>query len=188
MNISKYKVPVNKLRWSCDPKQFDFTATKDMLPLEGFIGQDRAVQALEFGLEMNRAGYNIYVAGLTGTGKVAMTKSYIEKVIKSKEAAGTVTRPDDWCYLYNFTEPDRPQVISLPQGEGRAFRKRILKLMNRGHTIEDYKKAIFALKMEFPALRIRTNILVGFPGETESDFQETIQLINELDYLLKVIH
>jgi len=133
MNISKYKVPVNKLRWSCNPKQFDFSDTKDMLPLEGFIGQDRAVQALEFGLEMTRPGYNIYVAGLTGTGKTAMTRAYIEKVIKT---ADIVSKPDDWCYLYNFNDPDRPQVVSLPQGNGKAFRKRILKLL------EDLKKEL----------------------------------------------
>ena len=60
--------------------------------------------------------------------------------------------------------------------------------MNRGHTIEDYKEAIFALKIEFPGLRIRTNILVGFPGEKESDFQETIRLVNEAGFTFADIH
>jgi len=65
---------------------------------------------------------------------------------------------------------------------------RILRLMNRGHTIEDYKEAIFALKMEFASLRIRTNILVGFPGETALDFQETIRLVNEVGFTFADIH
>jgi len=65
---------------------------------------------------------------------------------------------------------------------------RILRLMNRGYRIEDYKEAMSILKMEFPALRIRTNIIVGFPTETEEDFQETLGLLNEVDFTYADIH
>ena len=64
MKIKKYEVPVDKLRWECDPKLFDFECTKDLAPLREFIGQERATRAVEFGLNMANSGYNIYVAGL----------------------------------------------------------------------------------------------------------------------------
>ena len=103
---NKYEVPVDKLHWECDPKLFDFECTKDLAPLREFIGQERATRAVEFGLNMVNAGYNIYVAGLTGTGKTSMIKAHIERVIKERQARGEVFTLDDWCYLYNFKEPD----------------------------------------------------------------------------------
>ena len=59
MDIAKYEVPADKLRWQCDPAVFDFECTKDLAPLGEFIGQDRAIRAVEFGLSMNLDGYNI---------------------------------------------------------------------------------------------------------------------------------
>ena len=72
MQTKKYEVPVDRLRWRCDPNLFKFECTKDLSPLREFIGQDRAIRAVEFGLSMPNDGYNIYVAGLTGTGKTSM--------------------------------------------------------------------------------------------------------------------
>ena len=71
MKLKKYEVPVDKLRWECDPKMFDFKCTSDLAPLREFIGQERATRAVEFGINMANSGYNIYVAGLTGTGKTS---------------------------------------------------------------------------------------------------------------------
>jgi predicted ATP-dependent protease len=131
MEIKKYEVPVDKLRWECDPKMFDFECTKDLAPLREFIGQERATRAVEFGINMANAGYNIYVAGLTGTGKTSMVKAYIERVIKEREARGETFDLGDWCYLYNFKEPDNPQIVSLPQGKGKTFREEITDLLSR---------------------------------------------------------
>jgi len=130
MALKKYEVPVDKLRWECDPKMFDFKCTKDLAPLQEFVGQERAARAVEFGMNMANAGYNIYVAGLTGTGKTSMVKSYIERMIKQRAARETFGL-DDWCYVYNFKEPDSPQIVSLPQGKGKAFREDIAKLLDR---------------------------------------------------------
>ena len=131
MEIRKYEVPVGKLRWECDPKMFDFKCTSDLAPLREFIGQERATRAVEFGINMANAGYNIYVAGLTGTGKTSMVKTYIERVIKEREARGEPFDLEDWCYLYNFKEPDNPQIVSLPRGKGKAFREEITDLLNK---------------------------------------------------------
>jgi len=68
MKLNKYEVPVKKLRWECDPGMFTFKCTRDLPPLRKFIGQERATRAVELGLNINSDGYNIYVAGLTGTG------------------------------------------------------------------------------------------------------------------------
>jgi predicted ATP-dependent protease len=146
MELKKYEVPVDNLRWECDPKLFDFECTKDLAPLREFIGQERATRAVEFGLNMANTGYNIYVAGLTGTGKTSMVKAYIERVIKEREDRGEVFTLEDWCYLYNFKEPDSPQIASLPQGGGKAFRDRIADLLSKvrqelgqAFSSEDYK-------------------------------------------------
>lgn len=131
MRIKKYEVPVDKLRWECDPKMFDFRCTKDLAPLREFIGQERAIRAVEFGIDMANAGYNIYVAGLTGTGKTTMVKSYIERVVKKREDGGETFDLDDWCYLYNFKEPDVPQILNLPRATGKAFREEIIDLLDK---------------------------------------------------------
>lgn len=146
MEIKKYEVPVEKLRWECDPKLFDFECTKDLAPLREFIGQERATRAVQLGLNIANSGYNIYVAGLTGTGKTSMVKTYIEKVIKEKEARGETFSVQDWCYIYNFKEPDNPCIASLPQGKGKVFRDEIAGLLNKvrqglgqAFSSEDYK-------------------------------------------------
>ena len=131
MKQKKYEVSVEKLRWECDPKLFDFECTKDLAPLREFIGQERATRAVEFGLNMANSGYNIYVAGITGTGKTSMVKAYIERVITEKESRGETFILEDWCYLYNFKEPDSPQIASLPQGQGKALRDEIAGLLNK---------------------------------------------------------
>jgi len=131
MQPEKYEVAVSKLRWQCDPTLFQFECTKDLSPLREFIGQERAIRAVEFGLNMKNAGYNIYVAGLTGTGKTSVVKTYIERLIRERKSRGETFQPDDWCYLYNFQEPDRPQIVSLPQGKGKGFQSQLTELLAR---------------------------------------------------------
>ena len=131
MDIKKYEVPADKLRWTCDPSLLKFACTKDLAPLEEFIGQDRGINAVKFGLEMNRPGYNIYVAGLTGTGKTSIVKAYVERLIREHEAREGPYYPDDWCYVHNFTDPDRPQIVKLTQGKGKAFANQVTTLLHR---------------------------------------------------------
>ena len=131
MDIKKYEVPADKLRWTCDPSLLKFACTKDLAPLEEFIGQDRGINAVKFGLEMNRPGYNIYVAGLTGTGKTSIVKAYVERLIREHEAREGPYYPDDWCYVHNFTDPDRPQIVKLTQGKGKAFANQVTALLQR---------------------------------------------------------
>ncbi len=129
MDLKQYEVPVDNLCWRCDPKQFEFQCTKDLAPLREFIGQERAMKAVEFGLNMENDGYNIYVAGLTGTGKTSIVKSYIERVTGERKTRGETLALEDWCYLYNFKETDCPSIVPFPQGRGKLFQTRISELL-----------------------------------------------------------
>ena len=121
----KYKVSVDRLRNECTIcGDLNFCQTsKDVSVLEGVIGQDRAVKSMEFGLAMGAAGYNIFVLGPQGTGKT----SYAQTAVSRAASKGKV--PDDWCYINNFNEWDKPLAISLPAGQGKVFQKDMEKLI-----------------------------------------------------------
>jgi predicted ATP-dependent protease len=147
MDLEKHEVPLEKLRWECDPKIFDFECTGDLAPLREFIGQQRATAAVDFGLNMAHSGYNIFVAGITGTGKTSMVKSYIEKIIKEREVRGENPELKDWCYLYNFKEPDCPVIVDLPKGQGKTmknelndFLTKIRQELGQAFATDEYKK------------------------------------------------
>ncbi len=131
MDITKYEVPADKLRWQCDPSIFEFNHTRNLAPLREFVGQDRAIRAIEFGLSMDRDGYNIYVAGLTGTGKTSVVKTYIQRLGERRKAEAKKRPLEDWCYIYNFADPDRPQIVDLPQGKGKPFRDQVTNLLQK---------------------------------------------------------
>jgi lon-related putative ATP-dependent protease len=109
------KLPIEKLYKKCNIDNFNFKTTAEVIPLDDIIGQDRAVKAMNFGLRVKSKGYNIYMAGLTGTGKTSYAKSIVKKI------AAEGHTPDDWCYVYNFSQPDYPRAISLPAGYGEKF-------------------------------------------------------------------
>lgn len=130
MDLKSFAVPVENLRINCNPDLFDFNCTEDLAPLREFIGQDRAIRGIEFGLSMKVKGYNIFVAGLSGTGKTSIVKTYVNKMVEKRQAEGDYT-PADWCYLYNFNDTDKPQIVNLPQGRGKTFRDQMLKLRDQ---------------------------------------------------------
>ncbi len=131
IKIEKFLLPVDKLYQYCDPDLFNFDCTKNLAPLREFIGQDRAIGALEFGLSMNHEGYNIYVAGLAGTGKTTAVKTHIDKILKAKKISQQLLPPPDACYLYNFADSDRPQIVNLPQKRGKSLQTQINDLLQK---------------------------------------------------------
>lgn len=104
------------LRAYCEQAEFDFKTTDELPDFEGIMGQDRAIGALSFAVEMNKPGYNMYLMGSTGLGKHSLLKRFLDKASAEKSPA------DDWCYVFNFDEPQKPKAISLPAGEGHKFR------------------------------------------------------------------
>jgi lon-related putative ATP-dependent protease len=111
------EVPPEKLRWRCDSSTLKIRTTDEISPCEGIIGQQRAVDAIKLGLEIESTGYNIFVTGFVGTGRMTTIKHLLEQLEKKK------TPPDDKCYVNNFKNPDQPRMISLPWGKGKAFKK-----------------------------------------------------------------
>ncbi len=108
-------VPSEQLRRTWDASALGFGTTAELPALEGLVGQEQAVRALEFGLSIRSPGYNIYVAGPSGTGKT----SYTGQLVRSRSATEPVA--SDWVYVFNFDRPDEPLAIALPAGGGPTF-------------------------------------------------------------------
>ena len=99
----------------CDPTQFRFASTDELEPFRGVLGQERAVEALQFGVAMPRPGYNLFVMGEPGTGRFSFVQRYLKAEAKRLQA------PADWVYVNNFDEPREPRVLELPAGTAAAF-------------------------------------------------------------------
>lgn len=117
------EIPFESLRRCCKPDEITYDSTAQVSPLRDFIGQERAIKAMQFGLTMKAPGYNIYVAGPPGTGK----STYVQTVLT--QAAARMAVPDDWCFLYNFSNPDQPIAVSLPSGRAHVFKKDLEELI-----------------------------------------------------------
>lgn len=162
-----------ELRWTCDPKQFSFRTTEEIQPLEETIGQERALRAMDFGLGLESHGFNIYVLGESGTGKTSTIKAMLEK------KAGSENVPDDWCYVYNFADPDRPNALRLPPGIGGG-----LKI--------DMEELVESLKRDIPKVfeskdyeKHRDEILDGQQERTKALFYRLEQKAAEKGFILK---
>jgi lon-related putative ATP-dependent protease len=105
-------LPPDVLRTRFDPSQFDFETTADLPAETQVVGQNRAVEALEFGMNIESEGYNVFALGPSGTGRRELVQHLLEE-----EAADEET-PPDWCYVNNFDEEREPEVIQLPAGRG----------------------------------------------------------------------
>ncbi len=110
-----------QLRWVCDPAQFSFHTTAELTPLQEFIGQARAIKAIDFGLAVNQPGYNVFVSGMGGTGKASVVKAHLEQLVAARY--GNAKQPSDWCYVHNFDDPDRAMVVELAGGQGKLFKQ-----------------------------------------------------------------
>lgn len=128
--LKKYELSPSDLRSVCEPKTFNFKDTSELEPLGEVIGQTRAVEAIDFGLNMKSPGYNIFVTGIEGTGKSTIIRDIVgrhAKILKS---------PVDWCMVHNFKDEYRPKVIPVPTGRAIRFSKTMGKL------IDDLKKVL----------------------------------------------
>lgn len=117
MSAEKFKIPVSMLSLNVDPAQLGFENTSELEPLSEIIGQERAVEALEFGLQMKSAGFNLYVSGPVGTGKGTLVRQMVKRLAQAGPA------PSDWCYVNNFQDASRPLCLSFSAGQGRAFKR-----------------------------------------------------------------
>ncbi|WP_353684065.1 ATP-binding protein [Thermodesulfovibrio sp. 3907-1M] len=118
------KLQAEEVYKKCEHSIFDFETTEELSPLKGTIGQDRAVASLEFGLNLPAKGFNIYALGEQGTGKMRAIRTLLSEKVKKEPV------PPDWCYLYNFKNPDAPVAVSLPAGRATEFQKDMENLIN----------------------------------------------------------
>lgn len=107
----------NELYRRCDESIFQFKTTDELPPLEGTIGQTRALSSIDFGLSLDSSGFNLFLLGENGTGRMSTIKTILEKQSVTKPV------PSDWCYVYNFKDPDVPMAVSLEAGQAAAFQK-----------------------------------------------------------------
>lgn len=128
--IKKFELKSADLRSICNPKMFTFKNTSEVDPLDKVIGQERAVQAINFGLNMKSPGYNIFVSGIEGTGKSTIIQDIIHK------HANTMPTPVDWCMVNNFKEEYHPKAITVTTGKATRFCKTM------GTLIDDLKKEL----------------------------------------------
>ena len=119
--MAKYEVPAVEVCWQCNISEFNFDCTDELAPPPGLIGQERALNAIRFGLEVDKRGYNLFVTGLTGTGKASAIKRHLQAIIDERKSHGARFPVYDWCYVHNFGDPDTPKVLRLPPGRAKLL-------------------------------------------------------------------
>ena len=160
------ELPPEKLRFECPPGKVECKTSQELSPLEGVVGQDRALKALVFGVEMKAKGFNIFAAGPPVTGKRPATRSYLEKIAKTKPT------PPDWCYVNNFQNPYEPKALKLAAGKAKIFQKDLKSL------IEQVKRAVPAA-LQSEEFAARTNSI------TKGSVEQRDKILNELNDVAK---
>jgi lon-related putative ATP-dependent protease len=151
-------LPPDLLRAVCDPDQFDFQTTAELQPVEAVIGQDRAIEAIRFGVAMRRPGFNVFAFGPPGTGKRTAVRHFLQR------QAATMSAPDAWCYVFNFDDARCPTALCLPNGRAVALRA-------------DIHRAVEELLVTLPAVfesdayaARRESIASSFDGRAQTQF------------------
>lgn len=138
------------LRRRCDPESFSFETTAELEELTEIVGQARAVEAVRFGIDIRREGYNLFVLGPPGIGKHSLVRQFLEQEVGAKPT------PADWCYVNNFEQPYKPHALRLPPGQGQTLRQDMNQLVEELRTVipavfdsEDYRTRKQGLEEEF---------------------------------------
>ncbi len=168
-NSKLQPLSAEKLRYRCPPESFSFETTAELEGGFEIIGQDRAIKAIRLGLSVPSPGYNILVQGLTGTGKETTVKSILETVADKK------TIPQDICYVHNFDDPDSPNVLYLPPGDGAELRRQM-------NTLVEYLERTVPAVLESDEFKQRRTQLIETEGQKGrgviKEFEERIKKEN----------
>ncbi len=172
-SAERWELQASDLELSLGPADLGFRTTDELEPLDHLYGQDRATRALELGLAVRHRGYNIYISGMTGAGK----KQLIQELLEAR--AGREATPDDWVYVHNFEEPDRPRAIRLPSGHGVRLRAALEGVVDRLR--HDLPAALRA--KDFDAERER--LAAKFGRQSEALFNQLGERGRQLDMIIR---
>ena len=150
----KNELSYKDLKNYCSTEKMNFETTAELEAINTGIGQYRGIKSLEFGLNVDIKGYKLFLEGPSGVGKTKYTKNYLDIISKKKKT------PVDWCYIYNFDNPNEPIAVSLPAGQGKDFKenmerfiKDIKKDINSTFSNEDFEKEKALIKQEYEQKR-----------------------------------
>jgi lon-related putative ATP-dependent protease len=167
LNPRKHKeLKPEELRWKCDPNIFKFESTEDIEPIEGILGQERALKAIRLGVDMRSPGYNIYIAGLSGSGKATTVKQMLQKI------SANCPPLYDYAYVNNFKDSDQPLLLKFPRGKAKDFR-------------QDLLSAIEVLKQRIP-LTLESELYLARKKNIVDDYnQQEQELMTKFDAELR---
>ncbi len=126
-------LPVERLYRHADVTALAFTTTADIAPADVPVGQRRALDAIRFGAEIERSGFNLFAIGSPAAGMRQAVEAVLKHARKDRHP------PSDWVYVNNFQDPQRPTAIDLPPGRARQFHDAMHEV------IDDLKTAIPAV-------------------------------------------
>lgn len=183
---NEFELSYKSLKSICNPSLFKFDTTESLEPIQGGIGQDRGIKALEFGLNVDINGYNLYVEGPSGVGKTMYTKHFLDSISKKKKI------PQDWCYVYNFDNPNEPVAIPLSAGQGKEFKeamdkfvKDITRDIRDTFNNEDFEKEKALIKQEYD---LKKSALMEQLNQTSAQYGFQVKSANNGIYMMPVLN
>lgn len=167
------KLSFSEARWICSDKDIDFFKDAKDIPLtEEVVGQERAMSALDLGLKLRHPGFNVYVAGITGTGRLSTIRRALEQMKSKIESAA------DRCYVYNFVDASRPVLLTFARGQGKVFK-------------DDMEELIRVLRSEVPkalesqhVVREREMLVERYQRKEKSLFEEFAEELKKKGFAL----
>ncbi len=182
---NKNEINYKNLKMTCNPNIFNFETTEELESIQSGIGQDRGIKALEFGLQVDVNGYNLYLEGPSGVGKTMYTKNYLNKIATKKKV------PSDWCYIYNFENPNQPISVELPAGQGKEFResmdgfiKEIKKDIKKTFNNDDFDKEKALIKQKFEDKR---SVLLDKLNQNASKYNFLVKAVQNGIYMMPIV-
>jgi ATP-dependent Lon protease len=170
--IDERRVSWEDLRWRLDPSLLSFKTTDELEPLKDIIGQDRGVEAFRFGMRMSKSGYNVFVTGRAGTGRLATVKKMLHELSKEEKV------PDDLCYVNNFKNQEEPILLRLKGGTGLAFKTGMASL------VEKLKKEIPQVFESQEYINFKKEIMEAYENKGKGFFKALDQRVKQEGFAL----
>ena len=182
---NKNELSYHDLKMTCNTNLFKFDTTQELEPIQSGIGQDRGIKALQFGLQVDVKGYNLYLEGPSGVGKTMYTRNYLDKIASKKKT------PSDWCYIYNFDNPNEPIAVELSAGQGKEFQdsmagfiKEIRKDIKKTFNNDDFEKEKALIKQEF---EVKRSALLEKLNQEASKYNFQVKAAQNGIYMMPVV-